>query len=209
MDPSVMTMIHDIKTPSSWLSTLFWKPMLIAQIARQAVPWKILCSPARTYPGVLSFVQGLRTSPPSPFSAQDLKIAAAGFCWGAKHAILLSHDDESSRVQSSSDKTSPLIDCAFTAHPSLVDMPVDIEKIKMPMSVAVGDKDFVMNAATAKQAKEILDAKDGNNHEFVILPGAEHGFAIRTQVDDAHQLECADKAEKQALAWFNRWLVSS
>jgi len=55
--------------------------------------------------------------------------------------------------------------------------------------------------------KEILEVKKKGDHEVNIIPGAKHGFAVRTHPDDKHQMECADKAEKQAVEWFGRWFA--
>ena len=53
--------------------------------------------------------------------------------------------------------------------------------------------------------KEILEVKKKGDHEVVILPGAKHGFAVREDPTDPLQMEYAEKAEAQAVAWFGRW----
>ena len=126
--------------------------------------------------------------------------------------MLLSQDDPSSRVhrhesQINSATLEPLIDCAFTAHPSYIDVPNDIEAITIPISVAVGNEDMTMKAPLIQQMKEILEVKKRGDHEVNILPGAKHGFAVRTHPDDEHEMECAEKAEVQAIEWFTRWFA--
>ena len=126
--------------------------------------------------------------------------------------MLLAQDAPSSRVrrhesQISFETLEPLIDCVFAAHPSYMDVPKDIEAITVPTSVAVGDEDMAMKVPLIKQMKEILEVKKKGDHEVNILPGAKHGFAIRTHPDDEHEMECAEKAEVQALDWFTRFLV--
>jgi len=126
--------------------------------------------------------------------------------------MLLAADAPSSRVyrhesQINSAALEPLIDCAFTAHPSSIEVPKDVEAITIPTSVAIGDKDMVMKAPATLQMKEILDVKKKGDHEVTIMPGAKHGFAIRTHPDDKHEMDCAEKAEEQAIAWFTRWMT--
>ncbi|SPJ87164.1 uncharacterized protein FTOL_12189 [Fusarium torulosum] len=176
------------------------------QVLSLAIPWMNRTKTSFTYPRVVSFVQALRTSPPT-FPTNNLKVGVAGFCWGGKHAVLLSQDDAFTRVQRhesqiKSTDLEPLIDCAFITHPSNLEVPDDIEAIMVPISVAVSDNYMVLKAAPAKQMKHILEAESG--HKVTILPGAKHGFAIRTHPDDKYEMECAEKAEIQAIKWFTK-----
>jgi len=200
-----------IMTPASWLVTLFYKPIYVVQAMIAAIPWKFKTRISVTHGPIVSFFQALRTSPP-PFTTGNLGIGAAGFCWGGKHALLLAQNAPSSRVrrhesQISFETLEPLIDCTFTAHPSYIDVPKDIEAITIPTSVAVGDEDMAMKVPLVKQMKEILEVKKKGDHEVNILPGAKHGFSVRTHPDDEHEMECAEKAELQAIKWFTRFLV--
>jgi dienelactone hydrolase len=198
--------------PASWFTTFVYKPVYVFQTMRIAIPWKISTRISITHPVVISFFQALRTSAP-PFPTANLKIGAAGFCWGGKHTMLLAQDSPSSRVhrhdesQTNSGTLEPLIDCAFTAHPSYLGIPTDIEEISIPISVAVGDEDVQMKLPQIQQMKEILEAKKEGGHEVVVFPGAKHGFAVRNHPDDKREMECAEKAEVQAIEWFTRWFA--
>lgn len=64
-----------------------------------------------------------------------------------------------------------------------------------------------MKGPQIQQMKEILEVKKKGDHEVNIIPGAKHGFAVRTHPDDKHEMECADKAERQAVEWFGRWFA--
>lgn len=208
MDPAAIALIDKIMEPASWFATFFYKPIYALQAMIIAIPWKIKTRISVTKAPIFSFIEALRTSPP-PYPTNNLKIAAAGFCWGGKHTMLLAQDAPSSRIQRhqsqiNSATPQPLIDCAFTAHPSYIDVPSDVEAITVPISVAVGDNDMAMKAPLVQQMKEILEVKKNGDHQVNILPGAKHGFAVRTHPDDEHEMECAEKAEVQAIEWFTR-----
>ena len=207
MSPNVIPLMDKVTTPSSWFTAIFYKPVWTVQLLSHAIPWKSKTNPTKTYPGVLSFIQALRTSTP-PFETSNLKIGAAGFCWGGKHTFLLAADKPSSRVkrhESQLDPTInlPLLDAAFTAHPSYIDVPKDVDAITTPLSIAVGDEDMAMKAPLVRKMKEILDEKKGS-YEVIIFEGAKHGFAVRTHPEDEKEMECAKKAEDQAIEWFGK-----
>jgi len=202
-----MSLFEKFMRPSSWFTTLFHKPLYVLHGACLAVPWLIRVRASVVKPRLYAFFQALRTAAP-PFPTDDLRIGAAGFCWGGKYTILLAADAPSSRVARHSSQKSvgikPLIDCGFTAHPSLVNVPGDIEAVALPLSVIVGDNDHAMKGPLALQMKEILEVKKKGDHEVIIVPGAKHGFAQRTATDDPFQMEAAQQAEDQAINWFTR-----
>ncbi|KAK4171087.1 Alpha/Beta hydrolase protein [Triangularia setosa] len=122
------------------------------------------------------------------------KIGVAGFCWGGLYTIRLTH------------LSPPLINCAFTAHPSLVSVPVDIEKVRddTPLSVANGDDDEYLGRAKMKTVVRLL--RDRERHEVVMYEGAKHGFAVRGDIGDPKQKERGEGSEGQAVGWFRRWM---
>lgn len=206
MDPRVLGWLDHVMEPAATWASFFAKPLSMVKMMYFVIPWRMSTAFSVCHPRVVGFIQALRTSP-APFSTTSLKIGAAGFCWGGEHVVRLSHDDPSVHVkrhESATGQPEQLIDCVFTAHPSFLKVPEDIEAIKLPTSVAVGDKDMVLKAPDAERVKAILDATEHN--EMRIEPGAKHGFSIRVHPEDKHEVECADRAEEQALSWFNKWL---
>ena len=77
-------------------------------------------------PKILPFFESLRKET----KEQGLPLGVGGYCWGGKPAIDLANTD--------------LIDCAFIAHPSALSVPADFEKVRVPLSLAIGDADIVM-----------------------------------------------------------------
>lgn len=144
-------------------------------------------------PRVYAFFHALRTA-----QGATLPIGAAGFCWGGKYVFELCSDAE----KASNGKS--LIDCGFTAHPSNLSIPQDADAVTKPLSIAVGDADFVMPLAQVETTREIL-RKKGDVHEVVVFPGAKHGFAVRGPPDDEKAVEQGKQAEDQAVKWFEKW----
>jgi dienelactone hydrolase len=185
--------MDQLMAPSSWFTMFTYKPIWAIQLMYHFIPWMRRNGRGAAKDIVTSFFRSLRASEPT----SALKIGAAGFCWGGQYTVGLAH---------SSKGEENLIDCAFTAHPSFLVMPSAIEDVKLPLSIAVGDNDNQLKGPQAILAKDILEKKDGD-HEVVIMPGAKHGFAIRTNPEDKQQMEFAERAEVQALDWFRKWLV--
>jgi dienelactone hydrolase len=241
MPPTLLTLMNQILSPSSWLTTLFFKPLWVLHALTMAVPFMIRTRTSVSKPLVFNFFSALRTSPPPfplPSGQKELKIGAAGFCWGGKYTILLAGDAPSSRVHgwtapasasasaggvegqqvaglgpgAVTQTLSPLINAAFTAHPSNVDVPREVPAVKIPLSVCIGDTDLAMPSKQIQYMKSTLEGLskkevDGVEHEVVVLPGAKHGFAIRMDPKETKQMEFAEIAERQAVGWFGRWFA--
>jgi dienelactone hydrolase len=196
-----------LKGPLPWLETIFYKPFYALQVASIALPFLFHCRRSVCAARIFTFFTALRVSAP-PFPTASLKVGAAGFCWGGLYAILLTADEPRARVTTPASPAAPvpLIECAFTAHPSLVKFPGDVEGVSRPLSVAIGNEDMYMKGPVIVQMKEMLEGM-GRGHEVVVLEGARHGFAQRTDPEDKLQMEYAEKAEAQAIEWFGRWFA--
>lgn len=142
-------------------------------------------------PRVESFLTELRKA-----EAANLPVGVAGFCWGGKHAVQLA-----SEVPSETSK--PLVDVCFTAHPSALEFPKDIEAIKKPISFAIGDCDPLMTPEQVRESEALL-RKNKVEYEAVSYEGAGHGFSVRIDRTNSKQTEQAVQAEKQAVKWFTK-----
>ncbi|KAL2353560.1 dienelactone hydrolase [Cryomyces antarcticus] len=141
-------------------------------------------------PRIFNFFRTLRLA-----EAKDLPLGCAGFCWGGYWVMQLC-----------ADKTDA-VDCGFTAHPSFLSVPKDVEAVLKPVSVAAALDDHQLPRDKMEVAKDILMAKSKKGdveHEFVVYEGAKHGFAVRANEDDKEEARRGNEAEEQAINWFTK-----
>jgi dienelactone hydrolase len=163
----------------------------VAQVIYAMAPFMYYNRPGLSWPKVKVFFDDLRSEEP------NVPLGAAGFCWGGKHAVVLTHGEADAAAK-------PLVDAAFTGHPSFLSIPADIEKVKQPLSIAIGEHDSVLGAAAVKQIDGTLKKLEDVRSEVVVYNAAGHGFCVRAdpQREDVH--EQAEKAEGQAISWFSK-----
>ncbi|KAL8357426.1 hypothetical protein RB598_002309 [Gaeumannomyces tritici] len=219
-----LALLDKIEKPSpSWWAALIQKPWLALQLVAIFVPRLLRIRGSVTTPRVHAFFQALRRAAASSSSSSSpttIAVAAAppngkvgvvGFCWGGRHAIdLCGAEAEDGRS---------LVDCGFTAHPSMVKIPDALERVRVPLSVANGDNDAFMGRDKMATLKRVLEGvvRDGSGggdgggrvHEVVVYEGAIHGFAVRGNPADPRQAELGLKAEDQAVSWFRRQFSST
>jgi dienelactone hydrolase len=164
----------------------------VVQGLRGFVPFMLANGFGTSYPKVTNFVNAVRKDDPSMF------IGAAGFCWGGRHAINLA------RIREGQDE--PLVEVVFTGHPSGLELPGELKNINRPVSVAIGDKDFVMSLAQVDEMKQVFGTLDGVETEVRLYRGAGHGFCVRADLMDKEVEQHSIDAEDQAVAWFDRTL---
>lgn len=163
------------------------------------VPWIYYNRHRYTFPLVKSFFEALRRD-----EGSALPVGVAGFCWGGKHTLLLTHKENYLNLDGT---PKPMLDAAFTGHPSSVNIPEDFEKITVPTSFAIPEKDHHIKAPKDTDLlREIMARKpEGQRGEIKVYLGSAHGFCVRGDVfglagDVSRQ---ASDAEDQAIAWFN------
>ncbi|EAL89907.2 hypothetical protein KXW98_001319 [Aspergillus fumigatus] len=183
---SLMANLFKTDTLYDWLV----KPYYIAGAMYTMIPFMYFNRFSKSWPIVKSFVAAVRQN-----EGAQLPIGAAGFCWGGKHTVNLAHGFEVDGK--------PLINAGFTGHPSLLNIPGEIEKITIPVSFALGDLDVIVKKPQIEQIKKIMEGGEKVG-EVKVYYGASHGFCVRADrlLKDAEQQ--ATEAEDQALDWFNR-----
>ncbi|KAL7950046.1 Alpha/Beta hydrolase protein [Trichoderma barbatum] len=153
-------------------------------------PFIIYNWPSRAWPRVKGFFEQLRKE-----EGASLSVGAAGFCWGGKQVILLAHGDTIDGR--------PLIDAGFTGHPSLLSLPSDIEKLRLPVSFAMGEEDDYISVEKAEEMKAIVEAKpESARGELTIYPKTGHGFCVRADQKFPQSVKQADEAIEQCIKWF-------
>ena len=112
------------------------------------------------------------------------KIGAIGFCWGGRYAILEAHGQK--KDGSGSDIGG--VDAAMACHPSLVAVPGDFDPVSVPLSLAVGTKDSLLDQATVGKIQDLMAKKVELPHELrvgalFLLPSRHtHGYHRSTKI---------------------------
>lgn len=132
-----------------------------ANVGTTLPPWLVKHREAVSKPLIDSFINAVRQVPGTG------KVGAIGFCWGGRYAILAAHGE---------------VDAAYACHPSLVAVPGDFEDVKKPLSLAVGDKDSLLDNNTVGQIQDLIAKKTELPHELRIYEGQVHGFSLRSDV---------------------------
>ncbi|KAL4885515.1 dienelactone hydrolase [Aspergillus karnatakaensis] len=171
------------------------KPYHIASAATALVPFILTNRPAKSYPIVSAFFEALRKSP----EGSNLPVGAAGFCWGGKHTLLLARGD--SITVNGAKKA--LIDAGFTGHPSLLEIPGDIEQTTLPVSYALGDLDNNLKGKQIEALQRVVEGKEDD--EVKVYVGAGHGFCVRADTNAEESGRQAVEAEDQAVEFFRKW----
>ncbi|KAF4994006.1 hypothetical protein FDECE_13254 [Fusarium decemcellulare] len=175
--------------PGNYLS----KPYQLICVMWAYIPFMIHNRFSTSFPVVKGFFEQLRQN-----EGTILPVGVAGFCWGGKHTVVLAAGNDTL-------DTRPLIDAAFTGHPSWVGIPGDIEKLTLPVSFALGDLDNHISLEQAEQIRAIVEAKpESAKGEVVLYENCAHGFAVRGDLKSLEVASQAVKAEDQCIAWFNK-----
>ncbi|KAL9014057.1 MAG: hypothetical protein Q9173_001265 [Seirophora scorigena] len=109
----------------------------------------------------------------------------------------------------------PLIDVGYTAHPSNLSLPTDIENVELPLAIDQGSADFVLNMAGVetirgifeRKNKELEEGKERPRFEIMVVDGAKHGFAVRCDMDNSEEAAQEQIAETHAVDWFAKWFA--
>ncbi|KAK7754804.1 hypothetical protein SLS62_003118 [Diatrype stigma] len=174
----------------TWWDTLA-KPYHGFWLLYAVIPWIIPNRFSKTFPRVKAFFEALRRN-----EGAHLPVGVTGYCWGGNHVVQLAAGHKADGK--------PLVDAAFTAHPSMLKFYGDIEKIRVPTSFAIPSSDPLMSLEQAEGTRKIVEAlPDGQKGEVQIYEGYAHGFACRIDPKNADP-EGPERAENQALAWFEK-----
>ncbi|KAI1073786.1 dienelactone hydrolase family protein [Whalleya microplaca] len=175
---------------TTWSDTLT-KPYHVFWVFYGFTTWLLPNRFGKSFPIIKGFFEALRRN-----EAAHLAVGAAGYCWGGKHVVLLAEGYKADGK--------PLVDVGFTAHPSWLSFYNEIEKVRVPISFAVGTADNQMSLEHAEETRKIVEAKpDGQKGQVRIYQGYGHGFACRADPKNSDP-KGAEEAEDQAVAWFDK-----
>ncbi|KAK2628233.1 hypothetical protein QTJ16_002879 [Diplocarpon rosae] len=166
--------------------TMLDKTKITANVGTTLPPWLIKHREAVSRPLIENFISSVRQIPGT------IKVGALGFCWGGRYAILAAHG---------------AVDAAYACHPSLVAVPGDFDPVTKPLSLAVGDKDSLLDIGTIGQIQDVMAKKTELPHELRIYEGQIHGFSLRSDWSNDGEKKAMDQAEKQGTEWFNKYLA--
>jgi len=166
--------------------SLIDKTKATATVGTTLPPWLIKHREAVVKPLIDSFIRAVRKIPGTG------KVGAIGFCWGGRYAILAAHGE---------------VDAAYACHPSLVTIPGDFDPVAKPFSLAVGDKDSLLDSDSVGKIQDVIAKKTNVPHELRIYEDQVHGFALRSDWSSEKDRKSMDDAEKQGVEFFNKYLA--
>ncbi|KAL0477860.1 hypothetical protein AKO1_013673 [Acrasis kona] len=115
------------------------------------------------------------------------KIAATGYCYGGKLVALMNQHDIN-------------FDTSAVAHPSMLKVPYDIERIKKPILFNCAEEDFMLSTKAANESEAILK-KNNVVNKFIHYPGTTHGFAVKPKPNEPK--DAMDKCFQNTVDFFN------
>lgn len=118
-------------------------------------PWLAKHREAVTRPLIDGFINTVRMKPGTQ------KVGAIGFCWGGRYAILQAHGQTADGSGSVGG-----VDAAVACHPSMVAIPADFDPVTKPLSLAVGDKDSLLDKGSVGQIQDLMAKKTNVPHEL-------------------------------------------
>ncbi|KAM0751010.1 alpha/beta-hydrolase [Meredithblackwellia eburnea MCA 4105] len=150
-------------------------------------PWLVRQREAVVKPILESFVNELKKD------VAIKKIGATGYCFGGRYSILLAHG---------------LVDAAVACHPSFLGVPADIEGIKAPVSIAVGEKDEMFSAEDQEKTQALFNNElKGVPTQFKVYPDQVHGFAVRGDINVETEKAAKEAVTEQTVEWFKKHLA--
>jgi len=154
-------------------------------------PWLAKHREGVSEPLISGFVNTVRQIP------KTNTVGAIGFCWGGRYAILQAHGKKEGSVGG--------VDAAYACHPSLVSIPADFDPVSVPLSLALGTKDSLLDEKSAQQIKELMDKKDVPC-ETRMYEDQVHGFSLRGDWSSDKDKKAMDDALQQGVDWFSKYL---
>ncbi|KAL9658637.1 hypothetical protein ABK040_006173 [Willaertia magna] len=154
-------------------------------------PWKVKHG-RQNFPIIENYTKQLK------LEENITKLVVIGYCWGGWGSILLG----SSKV------TLPnLVDGVVLVHPSMLEIPTDIENLEKPNLFICAEIDHAFPEEARNLSKTILEKKMNNFVTiFKLFMGVRHGFAVRFNSEDKVAANAAEEAKNVAVEFFKKIL---
>ncbi|EAL17969.1 hypothetical protein CNBK3200 [Cryptococcus deneoformans B-3501A] len=174
-------------------ATALTKAADTAKAAAALGPWLVKHREAVTRPLVEKYVQSVRSD------TSTGKIAAVGYCFGARYALLLAQPQSGAKSS---------VDVVVANHPSFLVLD-DVKDINStPCIILKGDKDDIMSEDDLDKVEEIMKQNLGEKLVVKRFPGAVHGFTIRGDMEDGQEKSQKEQANKDSFAFVARYFKS-
>jgi len=133
---------------------------------------------------VESAISSIRTE----FNAS--RVGSVGYCFGGKYVARFLAPGKG-------------LDAGFTAHPSAV-LAEEWGAVAAPISIAFGELDD-SNTPDNRTTIESIFIATNKTYQTSLYAGAEHGFAVRTNLTDKKKAFAQESAYFQAVRWLDAW----
>lgn len=140
-------------------------------------------------------------------------IYAAGYCFGARYALLLGSDldkeaadglrSPEATAEEGMVRKGPQIKAGAIAHGTQIGKE-DLEGVIVPMCVVAVENDNLFPDDVREEGKKALEAKKVE-HEVTVYPGVPHGFAVYGDYEDDNIKQKQDEAFKQMVSWLKKY----
>jgi len=124
------------------------------------------------------------------------KVFVIAYCWGAWGAMMLAAKPG-------------LVDAVSINHPSVLEIPGDLERCTVPCLIVAPYTDFAFPQKDRLIAEKIFDEKAQKDQIFskiALYPGFTHGFTARGDTGDPFTNEAIEDAKNESVMFFRRFL---
>ncbi|KZM18702.1 hydrolase [Ascochyta rabiei] len=192
MSPDILPLMDTFSSPETGMLGKAWA---LGKAMVHVIPFFVRASPQSEActRATLGFARAVRGDVDQ--GAEGGKLGLAGYCWGGYQALHVAARQHEVRV-----------DAVFVAHPAKFE-PVhalDAMEAGVKLSFAHAGQDMALSMAKVEKMKEGLEGGEG--FELRVYEGCVHGFAVRATPGKEREADAADKALRQAVGWFGKWL---
>ncbi|KAJ1552911.1 hypothetical protein HK405_009595 [Cladochytrium tenue] len=215
-DPLPLTIMDLVASKPAGIAGGIAKAARLAFAAPPMIGWFARHGDASAAPALDAVVQALRSEGGSlPSLPTARAVAAVGYCFGGRYAVLAAADVSKSSAARRGDsapawatRTAPLVDAVAVAHPSRLTLPADLTAVRVPALLCLAEKEMPVGVPASRiaeleawRAAGTLDAR----FEFIDYKGVSHGFAVRGNEDEETVLQARDKALRDMCDFFDRF----